>query len=162
MGNVGNAISQKTSARKIATAKRRGFIIQARLAGYPFTKIVEEVKKWAKKEGIELPKDYDERQACQDILRELQKLRDNNQTLAAEYRDLELERLDYLQVALWKAALDGNEKKTDRILKIMEHRAKYLGLFAPEKKEITGKDGDPVQVIFELPDNGRRAKKEED
>lgn len=45
---------------------------------------------------------------------------------------MELARLDALQLVAWRRAQDGDLKAIDRILKIMERRASYLGL---DKKE---------------------------
>jgi len=137
-GRPGSPISQRTSGRKIATAKRRQVVLQSRLAGYPFTKIVGKIYEWARNENIELPKNYNELQACQDVTRELDKLHATNQEMASRMLDLELERLDYLQTSLWQEALKGDERKTDRILKIMERRSKYMGLDAPVKTELEG------------------------
>lgn len=47
---------------------------------------------------------------------------------AEEVRTLELERLDAMQAALWPMALRGEVQAIDRVLKIMERRARYLGL----------------------------------
>lgn len=157
-GHPGNAISQKTSDRKIATAKRRQFVMQARLQGATFSRIAFNIKEWAKKEGIELPKNYDELQACQDILREIEKLHKNNAKMAQRILDMELERLDNMQFGIYQDAVKGDVIRIDRMIKIMDRRARYLGLDAPIKGEITGAEGEPVRVIFELPDNGRRAK----
>ena len=55
---------------------------------------------------------------------------------AEEARAMELDRLDRLQRTWWGKALSGDEKATDRVLKIMEHRAKYLGLYAPTKMQV--------------------------
>lgn len=50
---------------------------------------------------------------------------------ADEYRNLELTRLDEMLKATWGAAQRGVPQAVDRVLKIMERRAKYLGLDAP-------------------------------
>ena len=50
---------------------------------------------------------------------------------AESLRALELARLDELQCALWEQALAGELKAVDRVLKVMERRAKLLGLDAP-------------------------------
>ena len=137
-GKPGSPISQKTSGRKIATSMRRQFVLQSRLAGYPFSKIIDKIYEWAKNNNIELPKNYNELQACQDVTRELDKLHTTNQEMVGKILDLELERLDYLQTSLWSEALKGDERKTDRVLKIMERRSKYMGLDAPVKTELEG------------------------
>lgn len=46
-----------------------------------------------------------------------------------EYRQLELERLDQMQVAIWQKATNGDTNAQRSILRIMEHRAKLLGLY---------------------------------
>lgn len=47
---------------------------------------------------------------------------------ADELRQLELERLDAMLLGLWPQAQRGNQGAVDRVLKIMERRAKLLGL----------------------------------
>ena len=41
---------------------------------------------------------------------------------------LELDRLDALMRAYWDAALAGDGEAADRVLRIMDRRARYLGL----------------------------------
>jgi hypothetical protein len=50
------------------------------------------------------------------------------QTIADEYRALELSRLDALQVAIWETALEGDYKAIRAVLDIMTKRSKLLGL----------------------------------
>lgn len=47
---------------------------------------------------------------------------------AAEIRQLEADRLDRLQVAVWTKALSGNLNAVDRVLRLMDRRARLLGL----------------------------------
>ena len=47
---------------------------------------------------------------------------------AAEVRELEADRLDRLQLAVWARALRGDLAAVDRVLKISERRARLLGL----------------------------------
>src|SRR5215211_7434864 len=56
---------------------------------------------------------------------------------AEELRQLELTRLDALLVALWPAASRGTLGAVDRVLKVMERRAAYLGLDAPKKIDVS-------------------------
>lgn len=53
-------------------------------------------------------------------------------------RDIELARLDHLQVVLWQEAEDGNLQAVDRILKIMQHRADLLGLKVERESDAAG------------------------
>ncbi|MCG5495245.1 sigma factor-like helix-turn-helix DNA-binding protein [Ectothiorhodospira variabilis] len=61
-----------------------------------------------------------------------------------QLRALEAERLDALQHALWDAGIDGDLQAVDRLLRIMERRAKLLGLDAPSKHAATTPDGEAV------------------
>lgn len=63
-----------------------------------------------------------------------------------ELVELELERCDQLQRALAKKAADGNERAIATTLRIMERRAKLLGLDAAPKLELTGPGGGPLNV----------------
>ena len=47
---------------------------------------------------------------------------------AAEVRELEADRLDRLQSAVWTKALRGDLGAVDRVLRVMDRRAKLLGL----------------------------------
>ena len=49
-----------------------------------------------------------------------------------EVVQMELARLDALQLIAWRRAKEGDLSALDRILKIMERRAKYLGLDTAE------------------------------
>lgn len=75
---------------------------------------------------------------------------------------LELERLDNLWLSLYPqlSAVDeeGNAAPTlsaiDRALRIMERRAKLLGLDAPARTELTGAEGGPLKLYSTwTPDN---------
>ena len=50
--------------------------------------------------------------------------------------ELELSRLDAMLTTLWPKMRQGDMAATDRILRIMDRRARYLGLDAPERHEI--------------------------
>ena len=63
-----------------------------------------------------------------------------------EYRQLELERLDALQAAIWNQAVSGNLWAIDRCLAIMERRAKLLGLDKPLQHILAGDKNNPLEV----------------
>ena len=72
---------------------------------------------------------------------------------ADELRKLELERLDRLLLGVWPQAVRGNQGSIDRALRIMERRARLLGLDVPTRQDnavimVSG-------VSIYLPDNGR-------
>lgn len=53
-----------------------------------------------------------------------------------EMRELELDRLDRMQRAVWARVLQGDDKAINTALKILDRRAKYLGLDAPTRQEV--------------------------
>lgn len=73
-------------------------------------------------------------------------LKQTLQEPADEVRTLELERLDRMLLGLWPQAVHGNQGAVDRALRIMERRAKLLGLDAPTKSELSGPQGGPIEV----------------
>jgi hypothetical protein len=62
---------------------------------------------------------------------------------ADELREQEIDRLDRLQVAVWPSAMKGDTRAIMTIIRLMERRAKLLGLDKPIKieQEITTWDG---------------------
>lgn len=59
---------------------------------------------------------------------------------------LELQRLDQLYRLAFNSACAGDSDAIPKCLKVMERRSKLLGIDAPEKKEVTGKNGGPIQL----------------
>ena len=57
---------------------------------------------------------------------------------ATEVLAMELARLDQLHKAVWEEALRGDVALIDRVLKIMERRARYMGLDAAAGLRIEG------------------------
>lgn len=52
---------------------------------------------------------------------------------AKELVNAELDRLDRLQVAVWQKAMRGESNAVGNVLRIMERRARLLGLDAPQR-----------------------------
>lgn len=63
-------------------------------------------------------------------------IRRTQQEPADEVRRLELERLDIMLQKTWEWVENGEPRAIDRVLRIMERRAKYLGLDAPVKVDM--------------------------
>lgn len=63
---------------------------------------------------------------------------------ADEIREQELDRIDRLQLAAWPNAMKGNERAILAIVRLMERRAKLLGLDAPTRiqQDVTTWTGD--------------------
>ena len=71
------------------------------------------------------------------------------QEAADDVRKLELERLDAMFIPVYGNALRGDLASQQQVLRIMERRAKLLGIDAPvaTKTEHTGVNGDPLGVL---------------
>jgi AcrR family transcriptional regulator len=84
------------------------------------------------------------------ISRDFKELDAKFQEIAAQdivrAKGLDLERIEALIDAIWAKAENGDTWSIDRIVKLLERKANMLGLDAPKKTEVTGKDGGPMQV----------------
>lgn len=85
--------------------------------------------------------------ACRDVRTALADRRAELNDDVDELRALEADRLDRLFfVAYKKAVRDQDLAAIDRTLRIMERRARLLGLDMPVRAELSGLDGGPVQI----------------
>jgi hypothetical protein len=142
--------------QKVVAAERQALALALRKQGGSYRKIAETLKK---QPGIN-PK-YAPSTAYHDVMAALKKLNEHNEELATEVRRLELERLDDLHAMLWPKAIKGDFASLDRVLGLMDRRARYLSLYAPQSVALTGKDGGPIEhshtaaVTIYIPENGR-------
>lgn len=74
---------------------------------------------------------------------------------AAELRAEEVSRLDAMLAGLWPDARRGHLGAVDRVLRLMERRARLLGLDAPEKKALGGLEGAPPVAVSVSPEQYR-------
>jgi predicted transcriptional regulator len=81
--------------------------------------------------------------AHQHVQRALKRIIDETNETADEVRTIELQRLDRALQAIWRRVLQGDVHAIDRSIRIMERRAKLLGLDAPTKVEA---EVGPVQI----------------
>lgn len=71
---------------------------------------------------------------------------------ADDVRRLEVERLDAMLLAMWPHVSKGAFGAVDRALRIMERRAKLLGLDAPTRTDVTSDGGKLVIEIVKASD----------
>ena len=70
---------------------------------------------------------------------------------AQQLRDVEAARLDALQHAIWDKAIDGDLSAIDRVIKIIDRRARLLGLDAPQQVAVNnGMDVDIDAAVDKL------------
>lgn len=112
------------SPRRIEAAEKRAQALELRKAGANYDQIARQVG-------------YESRagayRAVQTALQQI------TEEPAKEVIQLELERLDAMLLGLWPNARKGHEGAVDRVLRIMERRAKLQGLDAPVKADVGGK-----------------------
>ena len=96
-------------------AERRAQAFELRKAGASYRSIARALS-------------VNERSTRRYIKHVLDELKRETLNQAADYRALQLERLNDLLFADWKAARAGDLQAQDRVLKIMEREAKLLGL----------------------------------
>ena len=121
--NVGAAA--KSSVRRIRTTEKTLKALELRKRGMNYTQIGEKL-------GCA------RNTACRYVLSELENLAERCREEAAHVRDLELQRLDALYLKAWEAVEEGDLPAIDRCLRIMERRAKLLGLDAAQKVDVQG------------------------
>lgn len=109
---------RKSSADMIDAALRQTEALRLRQSGSTFAEIAEALG-------------YSDPSGARNAV--MAALRENVSEPNAEMRALELARLDALHAALWPAAMGGDLPSVDRVLKLMERRAKILGLDATPK-----------------------------
>jgi DNA-binding NarL/FixJ family response regulator len=85
-------------------------------------------------------------QAHTDIKEALEALQAQTIEIGASYRELELERIDRMLVALDAQVKKGDTQAVNTSAKLIDMRAKLLGLYAPAKQEITGANGGVLEI----------------
>lgn len=106
-------MASTTSARKTA-AEKRAEALELRAMGYSYQAIADEVG-------------YGSRGAAHKAV--AQELRNIPREAAEQAREMELGRLDDLQMAAMNGAMAGDLFAIDRVVKIIESRARLLGLY---------------------------------
>jgi cysteine synthase len=94
------------------------------------------------------------------VSKHLETVRAQSAETAQELREVELQRLDRLLAVVGPMAESGDLQAVDRVLRIQERRAAYLGLDAP-KAQLVAVDARPdtVRALMALvqPDANKRA-----
>lgn len=106
----------------LAAQERRKKALDLRLAGASYRRIVQE--------GI-YPNPGSAIRAVKQALAAV------TQEAATDVLKMELERLDQAQMGIWAAVRSGDVFAIDRMLKIMDMRARFLGLYGAETDDNT-------------------------
>lgn len=125
----------KTSPRTSVTTQRRLEALQLRCQGLTHQQIADRL-------GISKPGAY------QLIAGALADHSEAVKEAAEELRTITLMQLDALiHTHLNLATHDGSDKSANVVLKALAERSKLMGMYAPVKAELTGKDGGPLQSV---------------
>jgi DNA-binding CsgD family transcriptional regulator len=125
----------KTSGKRVLAREREEKALALRKAGASYSQI-------AKQLGV--TKNAAHKMVTRVLDRYAYKIADG----VPAVRELEIQRLDMLLLGIWDRARRGDGSAIDRALKIMERRARLLGLDAP--KEFKGEVGMSVADLARL------------
>jgi hypothetical protein len=158
-------VGRPDKAARAAIAQRRADAIELRLAGVDWLTVARKLAAdpAINSDRIAYPQGYgierywkgqeppsDEQlinAACKDVRLALKERSADQEEKADELRALENQRLDKLFfVAYRQAVKDGHLPAIDRALRIMERRARLLGLDRPVRAEVTGADGTAIEI----------------
>lgn len=123
-----------SKAQQAATAERRAKAIRMKIDGATYTQIAEALG-------------YASRSAAHmDVKRSLERHVVEEGLAIEAWRELELARLDTLQQAIWPKAMSGDPRAIEAALKILDRRAKLLGLDSPVRLEVLTVDALDAQI----------------
>ena len=124
----------KKKAVKALIAERRRKVMAALLAGLSYRAIAER---------LAVGLGTIERDA-KELFKSMEQ---DRVTDVAQYRKLELQRIDVALTSIWVKIAAGQLGEIDRLIVLQNQRAKYMpGLQAPERREISGPGGNAVQL----------------
>ncbi len=126
--------SVKQDRIKLTAAERRKKAVDLRKAGATYDAIAQALQVTAKTAR------NDVQQALRDIPRES----------AEELRTIELQTLMTMQRAVWPALVTGQLGAVDRMIKIVQERAKLTGIYAPQRVDVGAADVDLDEVADRL------------
>jgi len=124
---------EKEISRFAIAKERRQKAFELRKSGASFVEI-------GKKLGIST------QAAHQHVQKKIQELAKKTNEDAMDVMRMELERLDQMMLGIYKDAVAGKVTAVDRVLKIMDRRAKFLGLDFDSRKLNSGNETHVMEV----------------
>lgn len=131
-------MAQKAGAKGVAAAERRRIAIELRKAGATYEEIGRSL-------GIS------KQSAYESVTRALAEIKAKTTDAADAVKTIELERLDAMFKGLWPSASKGNPQAVEKALRVMERRAKLLGIDAPTKVANTDPTGEHERQAYAFP-----------
>lgn len=115
---------RKRGIEQSEIAQRRVIALELRKSGFSYRRIAHQLN-------------ISHQQAANDVKAELENLAAISQESALELRTMELERLDMGIKGIMPFIEAGSAPHAHALVKLIEQKAKLLGLYAPEKHEFT-------------------------
>ncbi|NJM47941.1 MAG: hypothetical protein HC860_18680 [Alkalinema sp. RU_4_3] len=116
-----------TDPKNLQVIERRQRAVELRKSGMTLEQVADQI---AADPRFGVP-NYGASSAYDDVRRALDQLNSECSLTTAQYRQLELERLDHMQWALQPKIDVGNTRAIEAAIKINDRRSKLLGLEAP-------------------------------
>ena len=115
------------------TILRRNRVLELRVAGLSYGDILVELKK---DKRLSLSPGFSENSVIVDIVRSIEEIRSKSADYALEILEIDLLRMENLLMVYYNKALAGDVAAANLTLRIMERRARVLGLDTPRKVEV--------------------------
>jgi hypothetical protein len=125
LGTNPNIMPRKKQPKSINIVDRRRRALELRRAGATYEQVASVIAK-----ELKLPK-YSRARAYEDIDFALAELNREFNIDTEGLRRLELEKIDRLELGLWKSAINGDPQSVKVFVSLMDRRAKLCGLDAP-------------------------------
>ena len=126
-----------------------------KLMGLSFDAIAEQISRVGRgqsqamvaiPEGVIFPPDYQiSRQACHKAFRKA--IARAPALELEEFRKLDTSRCEEMFMNLQPGIRKGNARAVEVGIRVLDHKAKINGYAAPQKHELTGKDGKPLTLV---------------
>lgn len=130
-------------------------VVHLKRMGLPFEAIAEQITRVGRgraqaitpiPDGVSFPPDYQiSRQACHKACRKA--LAREPVLGVEELRKIDHARGEEMFMNLQPAIRKGNARAIETGIKVLDHQAKVNGYAAPQRHELTGKDGNPLTLV---------------
>lgn len=137
-------IQGKTSQLAIDKQIRTARAIELRIAGLNYRDICNQLRN---EMGDRLPPGYSEYMCSKDVQFAINDIRANVREKAQDMMELELMRLDNIEMVMMDKAMLGDVKAANMVLRIMERRSKYLGLDQPSMVRVKDWRSEVIELL---------------
>lgn len=97
--------------------------------------------------GDRLPPNYNTFALSKDVTRSLNIIKDKVREKSHEIMELELLRLDSMEMVMLDKAMGGDVKAANLVLRIMERRSRYLGLDKPSQVTVRDWRSEVIELV---------------